>query len=289
MNELSILKETLNKSLSKKNKSASIAHSKSSETYTAGSVESDTHLLNYSSEQVALMLSTLSNDYKVNKVVTLFESEDDMEKISVSPITLKALIDHQIRTGEIISYEIINLAGEKIFSIENVSDALPLYKPELNILEKTKSIPIESYKIKLTDLNSIPSILKKYAVKAVAKNFPTADVATGYGTAVLTKDGTLYFGGQYSSFDHRIGFHSEVNTLLAAIMDGNKEISHLGVVSTKHTDKACNCCGICRQFIAEISSKLSLNIEIYTFALDNDTYSQHTIENYLPDQWTNKK
>ncbi len=277
------LKKALTLSVTKKPaspRSASIAVSKSGKIYRAGLVE--THLLNISSEQTCLALSVLSNDFKVNKIVSLYENLD--KKFSLSPIISKTIVDHGARTGEKISYEVWNMK-EKIFETEDIASLLPFYRSKMNILEKIKETKVSSNKAVLNKKEDIAKVLKKYAVLGISRNFPTYDSASGYGTAVLTKSGNIYFGGQYSFPEKQLGLHSEMTAIISALMAKDNEIISLGIASTKFPDSPCNSCGFCRQFIADINVKYGLDIEIFTFALNNNSFEKHKMADYLPSVW----
>ncbi len=286
-----ILKDALNLCVSKKKDSkrtSSVAISDKGNIYAAGSVDSDTHLLNISSEQISLMLASSAKDYKIKKIITLSDNFD--ADVLVLPQTVEIIIDHSIRTGVPISYEMINSEGKTLLSAENAIKLAEYYNPKPNILSMTKNSDISPNKVDIKVKNEEDKIkkLKEYAIKGVSRNFPTSDKASGYGTAVITKNSTLYFAGQYSSPDKRLGLHSEMCAILSAIMDKNAEITHIGLISTKYADEPCNMCGICRQFIAEISAKFNLNPKIYCFSMNSDKTDEHTMPEYLPNSWNSK-
>ena len=325
-------------------RSSSIAISQSGQEYIASRVETDTHLLNTTSEQNALMLSVLNKDYKVHKIVTLFESPE--MNVLIDPIVIKTIIDYQIRTGVAIEYSILDTNGTTLFETKDVRSIFPAYNPKAVPLKMvSENGDPSTNKAKITTSNCVdatPDIhsheslserrseytsfndtqrrkkrrpseqsrpselgrswmsgnecqglllaeLKKYAILGVTRNFPQYDSASGYGTAILTKSGKIYFGGQYSSFDHRLGFHSEMTTIISSLMDGENDITHLGIVSTKYKDSPCDCCGICRQFISEMAVRYDWNLKIFNFALDTDDCRENSIKDYLPSQWSNKK
>lgn len=279
--EFSILRKDHNK------RTASIAYSLSGNTYKAGAVESDTKLLNISPEQLVLAFASESNDFKINKIVTLVEKPSEKELIS--PLVGKIMIDYSIRSGVDIEYVLVDIDGKVIFTINNIKDLFKgLYSPEEVKLSKVESAELSINKIKLGDQYDPKTALKEYAVKAIERNFPTYDSASGYGTAVLTEDGTIYFAGQYSSFEERTNIHSEMAGILRAIMDGNTKITHLGLASSKYKDEPCNMCGCCRQFLSEIASKFGLDVTIFLFARDNELVQEYKINEYLPSQWTSK-
>jgi len=287
--ELQQLKAALGLSVSDKARSSSIAFSKKGNRYSSGQIDADTGLIRIASEQGALAQAAAAADHSIYKMISMIEVSQP--GADVSPLILKFLSDHSVRTGETISYELFDLDGKEIFSIDDVRKALPFYTPSFPILEKTKaakaSLPIAKFNAK----EGVSAALKRYAKEGIARNFAMYEGASGYGTAVITKKKNIYFAGQYSSFDRRLGLHSEMSAITLAIMNGDDQITHLGVVSSKHADKACNCCGICRQFIAEISAKKSLDIEIHCFAFDEKSVIDNIVhmDRYLPAQWTNKK
>jgi len=286
------LKESLSLSIIKKEhkeRVSSVACSESDNFYYAGLVESDTNTFNISSEQVALILSTISNDYKVSKIITMVETKTPQNV--VSPIVLKLIKDHSMRTGiNNIEYTIIDIDGNILFFLEDIKNAMPYYKPKQITLSRVSQEPSPYTKeINRKDKNNIPSLLKSYAIKGLEKNFPLYDSASGYATAVLTKNNKIFFAGQYSSPDKRLGLHSEVNAILSAFMNNEKDITHLGLVSTKYTDSPCNMCGNCRQFLSEMTTKHKLNPKIYLFAKDTDKYDEYNMDDYLPSPWTSKK
>jgi len=282
--QLDALTQTLTRCVEKKDAgTSSIAYSPNG-SYAAGSMASDTNSLNISSEQAALILSSLNTDYGVHTVVTLAPGDT----VSVSPVILKIMVDHSIRTGVPLAYKIINSNGTVLFETENVSKLLPFYTPERIIISRfATATPGQNFEHKTSVL--APLELRSFAIKGLERNFPLYDSASGYGTALMTKSGKVYFGGQYSSPDKRLSLHSEVNTIMSAIMNGDSDISHIGIVSSKYTDTPCDMCGICRQFISEISSRFELSPTLYCFAKETPEYREYAIDQYLPSAWTSKK
>lgn len=289
-NIVSKLRNALSLSVTKKEhkeRISSIACSDSGSFYYTGLIESDTNTFNITSEQAALVLSVLANDYKVSKIITMVETTTPQNV--VSPIVLKIIIDHSIRTGQKIEYTIINIEGRVLFSSKETGSALPHYKPEPIVLQRVTQKP-QPYmaEVKNNDKKDMPALLKSYAMRGLEKNFPLYDSASGYATAVLTANNKIFFAGQYSSPDKRLGLHSEVNAVLAALMNNEASITHLGLVSTKYSDSPCNMCGNCRQFLSEIISRYKLSPTIYLFTKDTDEYNECGINNYLPSSWTSK-
>lgn len=269
---------------------SSIAYSRSGLCYIAGKIASDTKLLDVTSEQGALALSIQHNDFGVYKVVTLVE--DSREVSVVSPVVIKIMIDHSARTRVPIEYCVVNIKNEVVLRLENTNNAFSFYNPLPVELSKIKSsLPITKNKITLQSnaLSEYPLLLKQYAIQGIERNFPTYDSASGYGAAVITKNNSLYFSGQYSGFSNNTGLHAEMAVVLRALMDRDREITHLGVVSTKYPDVPCTMCGCCRQFISEITNRFNLDIEIFYFAKETNEYTLQKINDYLPGAWTSKK
>jgi len=273
----------------KHNSSASIAYSKSGKNYHGILVESQSHLLNILPEYVALAQAALHKDYGVNHVLTL--TQENKDEFSPSPLAIKFLMDHQSRTGGRIKYTVINSENEVMFSSDNLSSMMPWYKsPDylLNVEPEAKPIKI-SGKSSEKEIIENPLLLKEFAKRGTERSFLTSEKGTRYGAAVLLEDGTIYYAGQYSSFDHRLNIHAEMNALITPLVNGEKDIKALGIVSTKFKDSPCNICGHCRQFTYEISSRLNIEPIIYTFSLESDNYVKSSINDYLPSAWTLQK
>jgi len=283
------LRDTLCLCAQKHNKgsrSASIAYSRTGEKYAAGTVESDTHLLDVPAEHAALVLSVHHNDFGVYHIATITEEQGGA---LVSPLILKIITDHARRTGIPISYTIFNQEGALLFETKDVGALCSFYRPPVKPLKKVRDSKAETNKIKWDNTEgSLREALKRYAILGIERNFPTHDSASGYGAAVATKSGMLYFGGQYSSFEKRSGLHAEMAVVTAALMDGATDFTAIGIVSTKHTDVPCTPCGCCRQFMAELFRKYDSNPRIYCFAKENDAFREYGMEKLLPDAWESK-
>ena len=253
----------------------STAVSESGQRYAAGRVASQTHLLDIPSELAALVRATHANDYRITEVSTLTE-----KFTSPPPIVLKILIDHSARTGVPIRYTISDASGLR-FEISDVHQALPTYTSPLPLLTSLTMRPLSTSKRTLDASAKVETQLRDAALAGCTRNFPVRDGASGYGAAVLTKDGTIYFGGQYSDPSQRLGVHAEMAVLISALADGAKEITHLGIVSSKFKDIPCSPCGSCRQFIAELGGSPM----VYLFASGNETFETYSIEDLLPRQY----
>lgn len=272
--------------VSNDNRTASIAYSQSGEKYAAGSVQSDTHLLDIPSEQAALVVSTHHNDFAIHRITTITEEQ---EGVLVSPLILKIIIDHARRTGIPISYTIFNREGAVLFEAKDVRALCSFYQPTAKPLEKVQGSTPNINKTKWDSAEgTLKDALKRCALLGSERTFPTGDSASGYGAAVAAKSGMLYFGGQYSSFEKRNGLHAEMAVITVALMDGAIDITHVGIASTKHRDIPCTPCGCCRQFMTEIFRKYDSNPRVYCFAKENDASKEYSVEELLPDVWTSK-
>ena len=267
-------------------RSVSLCYSDSGKKYRGSNIDSDTNLLTMSSEQVALLSSVAHHDYKINEVVTLVEQTEDA---IVNPVTIKILADFSMRTGTNISYRIIDMKGVLLFKTHNICELMLFYTPPTTVLSKVHEATISTAKEILDAKTSLPQQLKSSACKGLLSSFTTSDTASGYGAAVATEDGNIYFTGQYSSTEKRSGVHAEMAAIILALMDNNKKIIALGLISTKYEESPCEICGCCRQFLSEISSKYHLNISLYCFAKNTDEFKKYTLEELLPHQWSSKK
>ena len=289
MNHLQELRRGLSLCIIKKEgdkRASSLAISKSGKQYLSGFLESDTHLLFISSEQGALCLSMQNSDFGVEKIITLKENIDKKELMS--PIVVKTMIDYRRRTGNTLAYEIIDIEGNSFFETDDITKLVEFYQPEIKPLKKTKNKVLSDNSIEV-DKKDIEKTLKKYALLGIQRNFPKSDSAAGYGTAIITKSGKLYFSGQYSSFEKRTNIHSEMAAPLSAFMNGEYDIEYLGLVSSKFKDTPTQMCGCCRQFLSEMMARFNFNPKIYCFASETDAKTEQTMNNYLPGVWTSKK
>jgi cytidine deaminase len=265
-------------------RASSVALSASGAMYDGVLIGSDTNLLTISSEQVALSMATAVQDYGIEKVTTMTTgSTSDLQ----SPLVLKILVDHALRTKHVIAYSIVNQNGETLFEVDDVRRIFPFYTPRAIELAKISTASITSNIIEaaLEDIGA----LKRCAIEGIARNFPLYDSASGYGAAVMTSSGKIFFSGQYSSPDKRLGVHAEMNAILCAMMAGETEVVRLGVVSSKFTEEPCQMCGCCRQFLAEMCAKWNIDPEIHCFASESDALVMWKVSDYLPATWTSKK
>ncbi len=287
------LREALSLSVTKKARTdgngnaASVAISKSGKTYCGGKAESDTNLLDITSEQTALLLAAQYRDFQINEVITLVDST----KPIISPIALKVMADFANRTGTKIAYSVLNAEGTTIFKTKNVLDAIPFYQPEPSDLILKKVVPKANW-VKLStraDDTEIAKTLKQHALKGLELAFTTYQGASSYGAAVLTESGRIFYSGQYSSPDKRLMVHAEMAAILAALMAKEEKLTHLAVVSDKFENEPCQTCGPCRQFITELSKRYGWKLQVYCFAKKLPVYNTYSIETLLPNSWSSKK
>ena len=120
-------------------RSSSMAISKSDREYFASNVNTETHLLDTTSEQNALVLAVLNQDYRIHKIVTLLE--DPNIDTLISPISVKFMIDFEIRTGIPLSYEVIDKRGATLLKTNDVRSLFPSYNPKPVPLQGISEIP----------------------------------------------------------------------------------------------------------------------------------------------------
>lgn len=292
MEDLEYLTEGLNLAVTKKvvpggaNRLASVGYSRSGRKYRGANVDSDTNLLNITSEQAVVALAAAHQDYALKEIVTLTEKSAGFIP---NPISVKTMTDFCVRTGADIKYWAVDLSGQELFSASRVTELIPFYRPAPDILSKTKGASPSEARVLADPEAPIEGQLKKCALVGLSRCFTTEDSASGYGAAVLTEDGIIYYSGQYSSFDKRTNLHAEMAAVLLALMDGRTKITAVGVASSKYKDTPCEICGCCRQFLSEISAKQGQEIDCYCFATESEKYEKHSLKDLLPNQWSSKK
>lgn len=264
---------------SSKSTGGAVARSAAGIEYAAGSVSTQTHLLQIPPELAALVRAVHAGDPVIASVSAITEDP------SPSPLVLKLLADHAIRTGNRIAYKLYRGDGTVLLNTDDVFAAMPFYKTSGSQLSKlyTKRVLAHSNPRDLVDE------LRQAARLGMTCNFPTRDGASGYGASVRTKDGQIFFGGQYSTYEHRLGVHAEMAVLLNAFMSGANVITHIGIASSKFPDTPCSPCGACRQFIAEMAHIYECSPRICLFASEADVTIEHSIEDLLPLEWSSRR
>ncbi|HFC11094.1 MAG TPA: hypothetical protein ENJ75_02820 [Candidatus Kaiserbacteria bacterium] len=267
-----------------KNNSAR-ATTRSGNVYTGVHIASTTHILDISAELSALVNAVHNSDLYVTEMETV-----QTKNTAPSPLVLKIIADHGARTGVPIHYILRDEYGKIHFETKDANHELGSYIQTNSILKSFGNRFPSTAKILAKDVaqDKLESTLKKYAVDGISRNFPTYDGASGYGSAVRTKNGDIYFGGQYSASDQRLGVHAEMAVLTQAISDGATGFTHIALASSKFKDAPASPCGCCRQFISEASHETNSNPNILLFASNSNSSSAYTIDELLPVQWTNR-
>lgn len=247
--------------------------------HTSGLIESRTNLLDITSEQAAIALAVSCKDPNVKEVISVVDGD-----FIVNPIVIKVLADHTRRTGISIRYTVLDTAEKLIFTAPNASKLYDTYAPPIVPLEKIKGWSPRENVIKLNENEDKIAQLRSAALQGMETHF-SADSKTSYGSSVLA-NGKLYFGGVYSSFDHRLNLHSEMVAALAAIMDNNREIEAVGIISNKFVDELPHMCGCCRQFFSEIQEKTKKEIEVFVFSFDGKQVFRAKLSDYFPSSWS---
>ncbi len=289
MDDLEKLRAHQHLSIAKKGKektgSVSLAVTKNGGEFFAGNVASDTHLLDFTSVQVALSCAKNRNDLAVEKIVTLQGEENSGGSLLLS---IKVIADFSGRIDAPIAYTVYDFSGKEIFSTRDVKKEVPFYVPKVSPLVERLKVQPSSNSVTSKETNKTTE-LQKYAIEGVTRNLPTYDAASGYGVAVLLEDGQIVFGGQYGSYDNRLGMHAEMSVVLDALMNHpGQKILELALVSTKYEDEPCSICGACLQFFSEISDRYNLDIKYHCFAFKNETVKTFSLQELLPQRWTSK-
>ena len=283
------LRKQLEKSWLKKdntqNNSASVALTKHGEYY-SGMLESRTHLLDITSEHGALAIAVSAKDAEVYQIMTVVKRKSN-ETFCVNPLVVKILVDHVRRTGISLSYRVLDIDGEEIYYCKDVYQLGSQigYSPLISRLKKIKPWVVRRHKqVQEGSLEKeIEEQLWKCAILGTKTHF-SAGTKTCYGSAVLANS-IIYYGGVYSSFDHRLNLHSEMVASLSAIADGNREITHVAVVSNKFVEEPVSCCGCCRQFLSEIQEKTKVDITLLCFSYDGEKVLRVKLSDHLPSAW----
>ncbi len=274
------LKLTLDKSWLKSQKSSYNSSSvaiTSNNNYFSGLLESTTHLLDITSEHATLALAISHKDPYVKQIITLMQTEEFV----LNPLVIKILVDHVRRTGTSISYSVFDLNGNNLFHCDDVRTLY--YTPQVELLEKVQSWEFQPNFIYFDKSRDIDSQLKECALKGTETHFSSGTKSL-YGASVFSGD-KIYFAGVHSSYDRRLNLHAEMVAFISALSDGNKEISAVGLISTKFIDEVPHVCGCCRQFLSEIQLKNNKEINIYSFSFDGNKTFKISLKDYLPYMW----
>lgn len=262
------------------------ARSKSGRSYSGSRIATATHILDIPAELAALVRAAHASDFNIVEVDGTAPGNT-----SVSPLVLKVLVDHGARTGIPIKYTLRTTGGKVIYETSNVRSALPFYQSPGAVLEIVAQRALADVRVAANSYSeeTVEQKLRECAIQGIMRNFPTRNGASGYGAAVRTVNGDIYFGGQYSAFDERLGVHAEMAVLLNALLSGATGFTHVGIASSKFPDSIAPPCGSCRQFLAEAARATLSTPTIHLFASKTDEKSSYSLEELLPVQWTNKK
>lgn len=261
------------------------ALSRSGRSYTGYRASSHTHMHDISAELMALIAAVHAND----PVIESMEGTSAAQA-GVSPLVLKILADHGARTGVAIRYRLNDPDGE-LFKTDDTGTTLPGYVSPgkfLPFLSK-RAVSDARRTSHATEEADIAKELKACALLGIERNFPKYEGASGYGAAVRTDVGDIYFGGQYSAFDQRLGVHAEMGVISRALSEGARAITHIGIVSSKFPDSPASPCGCCRQIIAEVARETARAPRIYLFASRTEEMQSFALDELFPVQWTNEK
>ena len=247
--------------------------------HASGIFESRTHLLDVTSEQSALALAVSRKDPKVSKVISVVEGE-----FLLNPIVVKVLGDHARRTGMPIAYEVYDTQEKRLFSCKDIAAH---YNPRSDVLPQIKGWQPGQNWLLIDAKKDVLTQLKDAAVRGMETHF-SAGTNSRYGAAVKVGN-KIYFGGVYSSYDHRLNLHAEMVAALAAIMDGHRAIEQVAIISNKFVSEVPHMCGCCRQFFSEVQEKTGKPISIAAFSFDGKQKFEAKLNEYLPSGWSSGK
>lgn len=269
-------------------KNASVVYSRSGNLYFAPFFKSSTKILSISSEHLSLIKSVQNNDLKIYKVETLLEEGEQ-----VNPISIKVLSDYSIKTGNKISFKAFDKGGNTLFEMPDVCEVFDFYRAPSNEFYVgnflRKRSPSENYEeLGKISKREIKKVLEEYAKKGMERSFVNYESASSYGASILTKKGNVYFGGQYSALDERLGVHAETALGASVISEGVEDIEYVGLISSKFREKPVPPCGCCREFWNEFLQKYKIDPVFYSFSFDSKKYKKNKLSKLLPMQWKNK-
>src|SRR3989344_924346 len=262
------------------------ARTRSGRSYGGFRIATSTHVLDIPAELVALVRAVHRNDFDITEVSATIQTGG-----SVSPLVLKILADHTARTDIPIRYSLRTAKSALVFETDDARTAIPFYQSPGKTLEMLAKrtyvdakIPADSY-----EESAIEKKMYECAMVGIGRNFPTRDRASCYGAAGRTTSGDIYFGGQYSAFDERLGVHAEMAVLINALLDGATGFTHVGIASSKFPDSIAPPCGACRQFLFEAAAATGSVLTMHLFASQGIARATYSLDELLPIPWSNKK
>jgi len=254
--------------------SASVLHTRSGRSYTAGVIETDTNLLTIFPEQTVLLHALLRRDIPIESVTSVAPSTATL------PLVLKILADAAARIDRGFSYTLAKPDGTIVFETGDVRHSLPGYTSPLSKLEEFCS---ESYK---DDIITASNSLKEAALSGMQRHIRTKDSGSRYGAAVRAKDGTVFIGASLGSPDKRLGLHAEMAALALLLSSGRKQFTEIAIVSEKFPVTPCLFCGCCRQFISDIARKTGSAPKLTGYALNTDESMESSLSELYPNPWS---
>lgn len=123
-------------------------------------------------------------------------------------------------------------------------------------------------------MKNIPQTLFEHS-KAVMKNAYSPYSKIKVGSAVITTDGFIFAGCNVENSSYGATICAERVAIIKAISEGFFNFKAIGIISNRFD--FIPPCGICRQFIAEISP----DIDVYLFD-SNGRYKKYKISKLLP-------
>lgn len=260
-------------------RAAAVAVSRSGASYIGAQFDSATKVLNFSPEQTALLSAVQHKDYDIQEVVAIhpFEPEGEI----VSPLNLKFLIDFSRRTNTTLQYRVNNVDGSTAFATDDVETAIPWYKPNQRPIYIKSTQETNKFRSNGRDMKSL-------ALNGISRAFTTYPEASRYGAAIKTMGQNVFTSGQYSSYEGRLNIHAEVGAVIAALLAGEQDLTDLAVVSEKQAKHVCTTCGMCLQFLTEVSDRYDLQLNIENHASQSDSVERHLLSECLPYTWSPK-
>lgn len=258
------------------------ATTRSGATYSSGGFISSTRIGSITAEQAAVAVATACGDPWVVQVHS--NAENDAHK----PQVLQTLAQHSARTSLPLDWQLSwsGKTDEGSSSITDVRSALASigWAPQAETPPEWAGIQPTGCRVAHDAAQPLLPQLQAAAQLGMARATTTPSARrTAYGAAVLGDNGYIYYAGQYTA----LGLHAEMAATLAAFAHGARSITHLALASTKHTDDTCECCGICRQFLAEVAQGTGVSPAIIRIASGTGHTSEATLDAYLPHHWRN--
>jgi cytidine deaminase len=287
LRRFSMLSETMDLSTGNPGqRSASLAYSTSGEVYPGALLNSATRIVQASSELVALSQATGHRDYSVFEVVTLQEGGDP--RTAVTPQCLQLLLDYAARSGRRVNYTILGPGMVPLLESIDVRRLAPYYLPRPampDYVRLASDADISPNTCRLDESGDVVMQVGKLTRAGMERAFIQNDTDQRYGAVVVAASGNAYYHGQVSSLGGRTT-HAEMTSIFSAHMEGETEITDVGLVCTRYADKPAEVCGCCRQFLADFPSSTGA-LRVHRFSSDGSAIQVNTLAELLPNQWSN--